>query len=107
MELQEFEYNIQTFIDFYRDEYPSNIPAIKGILVYIGSPNILKNNYYLGRAPFQDMASQITMARGCIGTNYKYLIQLEEYSLPHGYMGCDHEFIIGLAIEVWKFLGVF
>lgn len=38
-----------------QDDSP-NTPTITGVLVYIGSPNRMKNQYYLGPAPLQDMA---------------------------------------------------
>ncbi len=53
-----FVFDIRWWIFFYlllQDESP-NKPAITGVLVYIGSPNRLKNQYYLGPAPLRDMA---------------------------------------------------
>lgn len=75
--IREFEYDIQSFVDFYTEESP-NKPVITGVLVYIGSPDVSKNPYYLGPAPLQDMANQIATARGPAGPNYEYLFRLEE-----------------------------
>lgn len=98
--IREFEYDIQSFVDFYTEESP-NKPVIAGVLVYIGSPDISKNPYYLGPAPLQDMANQIATARGPAGPNYEYLFRLEE-SLYE--IGCEDNYIIALANEVRKVL---
>lgn len=103
LELREFEYDVRTFVDFYTDDAPDT-PAITGVLVYIGSPNRLKNQYYLGPAPLRDMASQIATARGPAGTNYEYLFRLEEALYE---IGCEDQYIIDLANEVRKILGVY
>jgi cation transport regulator ChaC len=103
LELREFEYDIRTFVDFYTDDSP-NQPAITGVLVYIGSPCRTKNQYYLGSAPLRDMANQIATARGPAGTNYEYLFRLEEALYD---IGCVDQYIIDLANEVRKILGVY
>ncbi|XP_024373184.1 gamma-glutamylcyclotransferase 2-3 [Physcomitrium patens] len=103
LELREFEYDLRTFVDFFTEESPEE-PVITGVLVYIGSPNRSKNRYYLGPAPLQNMASQIATARGPAGPNYEYLFRLEE--ALYG-IGCEDEYIIELANEVRKLLGVY
>ncbi|XP_024391002.1 gamma-glutamylcyclotransferase 2-3 [Physcomitrium patens] len=103
LELREFEYDVRAFVDFYTEESPEE-PAITGVLVYIGSPNRLKNQYYLGPASLQNMASQIATARGPAGPNYEYLFRLEEALYE---IGCEDEYIIELANEVRKLLGVY
>lgn len=75
--IREFEYDVQAFVDFYTEESP-NKPAITGVLVYIGSPDMLKNPYYLGPAPLGDMANQIATASGPAGPNFEYLFRLEK-----------------------------
>jgi cation transport regulator ChaC len=67
---------MRTVVPFYTNASP-NTPAIDGVLVYIGSPNRLQNQYYLGPAPLRNMANQIARARGLAGPNYDYLFQLE------------------------------
>jgi len=103
LELREFEYDLRTFVDFYTHDQPDQ-PAITGVLVYIGSPCRLKNQYYLGSAPLRDMANQIATARGPAGTNYEYLFRLEEALLE---IGCEDKYIIELANEVRRILGVY
>jgi cation transport regulator ChaC len=76
LELREFEYDERAFIDFYTEDSPCT-RAIS-VLVYIGSPNRSKNQYYLGPAPLEDIASQIAKAAGPAGPNYEYLFRLEE-----------------------------
>jgi cation transport regulator ChaC len=71
-------YQILKLLIFILQDDAPDTPAITGVLVYIGSPNRLKNQYYLGPAPLWDMASQIATARGPAGTNYEYLFRLEE-----------------------------
>jgi hypothetical protein len=52
--MREFEYDERAFIDFYTEDSPCT-RAIS-VLVYIGSPNRSKNQYYLGPAPLEDIA---------------------------------------------------
>ncbi|XP_024387499.1 gamma-glutamylcyclotransferase 2-3 [Physcomitrium patens] len=96
--IREFEYDVQAFVDFYTEESP-NKPAITGVLVYIGSPDMLKNPYYLGPAPLGDMANQIATASGPAGPNFEYLFRLEKSLYA---IGCVDEYIIELANEVRK-----
>jgi cation transport regulator ChaC len=76
LEMREFEYDERAFVDFYTEDPPCT-QAIS-VLVYIGSSNKSKNQYYLGPAPLEDMASQIAKAVGPAGPNYEYLFRLEE-----------------------------
>jgi cation transport regulator ChaC len=98
--MREFEYDERAFIDFYTEDSPCT-RAIS-VLVYIGSPNRSKNQYYLGPAPLEDIASQIAKAAGPAGPNYEYLFRLEEALYE---IGCVDEYIIKLAKEVRKHLG--
>jgi hypothetical protein len=76
LEMREFEYDERAFVDFYTEDSPCT-QAIS-VLVYIGSSNKSKNQYYLGPAPLEAMASQIAKAVGPAGPNYEYLFRLEE-----------------------------
>jgi cation transport regulator ChaC len=77
LDLREREYDVRAYLDFFTVE-SSVTPAIKNVLVYIGSQNRMKNRFYLGPAPLEDMASQIAKAVGPAGPNYEYLFRLEE-----------------------------
>jgi hypothetical protein len=54
LEMREFEYDERALVDFYTEDPPCT-QAIS-VLVYIGSSNKSKNQYYLGPAPLEDMA---------------------------------------------------
>ncbi|EFJ32554.1 hypothetical protein SELMODRAFT_85708 [Selaginella moellendorffii] len=101
LELREKEYDVRAYIDFYTVDSPAQ-PALRGVLVYIGSQNKQNNKYYLGPAPIEDMASQIARAVGPSGPNYEYLFRLEEALCE---IGCAEDELIELANEVRKLLG--
>ncbi|KAH9558333.1 hypothetical protein CY35_06G003200 [Sphagnum magellanicum] len=100
LDLREREYDVRAYLDFFTVE-SSVTPAIKNVLVYIGSQNRMKNRFYLGPAPLEDMASQIAKAVGPAGPNYEYLFRLEE---ALGEIGCVDDELSELAKEVRKIL---
>ncbi|KAJ7551819.1 hypothetical protein O6H91_06G030300 [Diphasiastrum complanatum] len=100
LDIREKQYDIKAYVDLYTDD-ASALPTICGVLVYIASPDKIKNRNYLGPAPLDQMANQIAKAIGPSGPNYEYLFRLEEALQDIGHAD---EGIIKLANEVRKLL---
>ncbi|KAG9451078.1 hypothetical protein H6P81_011043 [Aristolochia fimbriata] len=100
LEVREKQYDMKAFVDFYTD-HSSAVPAVSGVLVYVGSPDKKINNNYLGPASIEDMAIQIVNAEGPSGPNRDYLFQLENALIS---MGCEDKHVNDLANAVRKIL---
>ncbi|XP_074575836.1 gamma-glutamylcyclotransferase 2-3 [Curcuma longa] len=96
LEIREKQYDMKVYVDFYTDA-DSSIPAINGVLVYIGSEDKKANPNYLGPASLDEMARQIAVAEGPSGPNRDYLFHLED-SLKQ--MGCEDPHVTDLAAAV-------
>ncbi|XP_057833686.2 gamma-glutamylcyclotransferase 2-1 [Cryptomeria japonica] len=101
LERRECEYDAQVYVDFYQ-EADSETPLLTGVLVFTSTPDKITNKYFLGPAPFEEMASQIAKAVGPCGNNREYLFKLEKalYDIGH-----EDDEVIELANEVRKILG--
>ncbi|CAN6456883.1 unnamed protein product [Victoria cruziana] len=100
LEVREKQYDLKAYVDLYTD-MESSIPAVTGVLVYIGSSDKKINENYLGPAPLEEMAVQIINAQGPSGPNRDYLFQLERSLLE---FGCQDDHIKDLANAVRKLL---
>ncbi|XP_042418223.1 gamma-glutamylcyclotransferase 2-3 isoform X1 [Zingiber officinale] len=96
LEIREKQYDLKVYLDFYTDE-ASSIPAINGVMVYIGSEDKKTNPNYLGPASLDEMARQIAVAEGPSGPNTDYLFHLEE-SLKQ--IGCEDPHVTDLVAAV-------
>ncbi|XP_042413552.1 gamma-glutamylcyclotransferase 2-3 isoform X2 [Zingiber officinale] len=79
------------------EDEASSIPAINGVMVYIGSEDKKTNPNYLGPASLDEMARQIAVAEGPSGPNTDYLFHLEE-SLKQ--IGCEDPHVTDLVAAV-------
>ncbi|KAH6790950.1 ChaC-like family protein [Perilla frutescens var. frutescens] len=102
LEKRECEYDQKTLIDFYK-EGESEVPWLSGVIVFTSTPDRISNKYYLGPAPLEEMARQIATAFGPCGNNRDYLFSLEKAMFEIGH---EDEYVIGLANEVRKVLGI-
>ncbi|KAA8520989.1 hypothetical protein F0562_011662 [Nyssa sinensis] len=102
VERRECEYDKKTFVGFYK-EGDTVQPAITEVMVFTSTPDKESNKYYLGPAPLEDMASQIATASGPCGNNRDYIFLLEKALFDIGH---EDDYIIELANEVRKFLGI-
>ncbi|XP_074305004.1 gamma-glutamylcyclotransferase 2-1-like [Silene latifolia] len=102
LERRECEYDHKITVDFYK-EGEEDEPLITGVVVFMSTPDVVSNKYYLGPAPIVDMAWQIATAYGPCGNNRDYLFSLEKamHDLNH-----EDDYVIELAKEVRKVLEV-
>ncbi|XP_020584965.1 gamma-glutamylcyclotransferase 2-1-like [Phalaenopsis equestris] len=100
LERRECEYDKIASVDFYKEGNLED-PAITNILVFISTPDIVANRYYLGPAPLEEMARQIATATGPCGNNRDYLFSMEKALFDIGH---EDDYIILLANEVRKVL---
>ncbi|KAI4316187.1 hypothetical protein L6164_024191 [Bauhinia variegata] len=101
LERRECEYDQKTLVNFYKEGEPLP-PALTGVIVFTSTPD-KANKYFLGPAPFEEMARQIATAFGPCGNNRDYLFLLEKamYDIGH-----EDDYVIELANEVRKELGI-
>lgn len=102
LERRECEYDKKELVDFFKDGDDFQ-PYVNDVLVFISTPDIISNRYYLGPAPLEEMARQIATANGPCGNNRDYLFSMEK-ALFH--IGHEDESVIELANEVRKVLAV-
>jgi cation transport regulator ChaC len=100
LERRECEYDKKIAVSFYK-EGDCFSRTITGVLVFVSTPNRNINKYYLGPAPFDQMAKQIATANGPCGNNREYLFSLEKALFNIGY---EDNYVIKLANEVRKVL---
>ncbi len=114
LEMREFEYDERAFVDFYTEDPPCT-QAIS-VLVYIGSSNKSKNQYYLGPAPLEDMARWALQSveeppRCC--KDQKSICQLVNVSvsetrtfcsLQYKIVYCIHIFIVDVTVKLQRLL---
>ncbi len=112
--MREFEYDERAFVDFYTEDPPCT-QAIS-VLVYIGSSNKSKNQYYLGPAPLEDMARWALQSveeppRCC--KDQKSICQLVNVSvsvtrafcsLQYKIVYCIHIFIVDVTVKLQRLL---
>ncbi|XP_011627908.1 gamma-glutamylcyclotransferase 2-3 isoform X2 [Amborella trichopoda] len=55
LEVREKQYDDKAYLDFYTDP-SSSVPAVRGVLVYIASPDKRLNKNYLGLASLEEIA---------------------------------------------------
>lgn len=101
LERRECEYDTKASVDFYK-EGDVLIPAVTGVMVFTSTPDKESNKYYLGPAPMEEMARQISTATGPCGNNMEYLFLLEKAMFDIGH---QDEYVIDLANEVRRVLG--
>lgn len=75
LEVRECEYDVKNVVEFFTEESP-NKPVIPEVLVFMSTLDRVKNKYYLGPAPREEMSMQIAMATGPSGPNCDYLFNL-------------------------------
>ncbi|GAB2286423.1 Gamma-glutamylcyclotransferase 2-1 [Dionaea muscipula] len=102
LERRECEYDHKILVDFYKEGEDVE-PAVTGTIVFMSTPDVLSNKYYLGPAPLDHMAWQIATAVGPCGNNRDYLFLLEKALHDIGH---DDDMIIELANEVRKVLDI-
>lgn len=97
---RESEYDVLSLLEFFT-EYSPDKPVIPEVLVFMSTPDKVRNKYYLGIAPLDDMAMQIATAAGPSGLNSDYL-----FSLVEALKGIGHEDaeVIELANAVRKII---
>ncbi|CAL9149182.1 gamma-glutamylcyclotransferase 2-1-like [Musa acuminata AAA Group] len=101
LERRECEYDKKVSVDFYREGETSD-PAATGVIVFTSTMDKEANKYYLGPAPFDEIARQIATASGPCGNNREYLFLLEKAMSDIGH---EDGFVIELANKVRKVLG--
>ncbi|XP_010548528.1 PREDICTED: gamma-glutamylcyclotransferase 2-2 [Tarenaya hassleriana] len=101
LERRECEYDLKTYVDFYKEDDPLQA-AVTGVMVFTSTPDKVANKFYLGPAPLEDMARQIATAVGPCGNNREYLFLLEKAMHDIGH---EDDYVIELANEVRKVLG--
>ncbi|CAA7398775.1 unnamed protein product [Spirodela intermedia] len=99
LEKRECEYDLKTFVDFYKEGDDAGGSTVSGVLVFTSTPDKTVNKYYLGPAPLEDMARQIATASGPCGNNRDYLFSLETAMADIGH---EDDSVIELANEVRK-----
>lgn len=92
---RESEYDTLLTLDFYTPSSP-NLIVIPHAHMFTSSSH---NNYYLGSASFESMASQIAMANGPCGTNCEYLFRLVDALRAIGHEDAD---LLALARAVTR-----
>lgn len=102
LEERECEYDKKASVAFYKDG-DSLQPHVTDVLVFISTPDVISNKYYLGPAPLEEMARQIATATGPSGNNRDYLFSLEK---ALSQIGHEDDSVIELANEVRKVLGI-
>ncbi|KAK8954638.1 hypothetical protein KSP39_PZI002505 [Platanthera zijinensis] len=102
LEKRECEYDKKASVEFYKDG-DSLQPHLTDVLVFISTPDVISNRYYLGPAPLEEMARQIATATGPCGNNRDYLFSLEK---ALSQIGHEDDSVIELGNEVRKVLGV-
>lgn len=102
LERRECEYDEKTLVEFYV-EGDSVQPVLTDVIVFTSTPDKVSNKYYLGPAPLEEMAMQIATAHGPCGNNRDYIFLMEKALFE---MGHEDDYIIELANEVRKVLGV-
>lgn len=96
LEVREKQYDQKAYLDFFT-EPASSVPAVSGVLVYIGTSDMKINRNYLGPASIQEIAKQIIHAEGPSGPNRDYLFQLEK---ALKLLGCEDRHVFDIANEV-------
>lgn len=102
LEVREKQYDVRLYADLYTKDSGSE-PAIKSVLIYVGSSDSQRNPNYLGWAPTDSIARQIAHARGPSGPNAEYLFRLEE-ALKE--IGVEDEHVTDIANQVRAIIGV-
>ncbi|XP_020578497.1 gamma-glutamylcyclotransferase 2-1-like [Phalaenopsis equestris] len=102
LERRECEYDKKALVNFYK-EGENNQPFLTDVLVFISTPDVIANRYYLGPAPLEEMARQIATANGPSGNNRDYLFKLER-ALFH--IGHEEDLVTELSNEVRRVLAV-
>ncbi|KAL9230441.1 hypothetical protein vseg_005790 [Gypsophila vaccaria] len=102
LERRECEYDHKIAVDFYKEGEDLE-PLITEVVVFMSTPDVVSNKYYLGPAPVEEMAWQIATAFGPCGNNRDYLFLLEKAlrNINH-----EDDYVIELANEVRKVLGM-
>ncbi|XP_068637753.1 gamma-glutamylcyclotransferase 2-1-like [Aristolochia californica] len=100
LERRECEYDHKALVDFYVEGDILN-PAVTEVIVFTSTPDKETNKYYLGPAPLDEMARQISTAFGPCGNNRDYLFSLEKAMLDIGHV---EEMVVQLANEVRRIL---
>ncbi|XP_051151475.1 gamma-glutamylcyclotransferase 2-1-like [Andrographis paniculata] len=102
LERRECEYDQKTVVEFFK-EGDSEQPFSTDMIVFTSTPDKISNKYYLGPAPWEDMARQIASAYGPCGNNRDYLFSMEKALFD---LGHEDDYVIALANEVRKVLGM-
>ncbi|KAL9227166.1 hypothetical protein vseg_002891 [Gypsophila vaccaria] len=102
LERRECEYDHKITVDFYK-EGDDDESLVTGIIVFMSTPDVVSNKYYLGPAPMNEMAWQIATAFGPCGNNRDYIFSLEKAMREINH---EDDYVIELANEVRKVLDV-
>lgn len=102
LERREIEYDHKIHVNFYKEEEDLE-PTATEVIIFMATPDIISNKYYLGPSPIDEMARQIATAFGPCGNNRDYLFLLEK--AMHA-IGHEDDMVIELANEVRKVLGI-
>ncbi|KAK9699638.1 hypothetical protein RND81_08G186300 [Saponaria officinalis] len=102
LERRECEYDHKITVDFYKEGEETE-PLVTGVIVFMATPDIVSNKYYLGPAPMNEMAWQIATAFGPCGNNRDYIFSLEKAMREINH---EDDYVVELANEVRKVLDV-
>lgn len=106
LEWREKQYDHREYVSVYDSPVPNGArPLLENALCYIATNDIDKNPNYLGPAPLQDIAEQISKARGPSGPNSEYVFKIEAALRDHGAEDSDTE-LFELAQEVRRLLSL-
>mmetsp|Transcript_38883 Transcript_38883/g.110042 ORF Transcript_38883/g.110042 Transcript_38883/m.110042 type:complete len:174 (-) Transcript_38883:873-1394(-) len=78
LEWREKQYDKRVHVDIFTEQSGEDVPAVRGALTFLASPDLNANPNYLGPAPLGSIAHQIAHSRGPSGPNFQYLFGIAD-----------------------------
>jgi cation transport regulator ChaC len=100
LEWREKQYDHRAYVSLYAEPRGDAEVLLETALCYVATNNLEQNPNYLGPAPAEDIAEQISRAVGPSGPNVDYLFKIRETILEWSAGGSDIEELMALGTAV-------